>query len=230
MAQRIDTWIFDLDNTLYPARCNLFAQVDRRIGEYMARFLGISYDQAKVLQKQYWREHGTSLRGMMVNHACPPDDFLDYVHAIDVSAVPHSAALDAALARLPGRKLIFTNGTVAHAARVMDRLGVTRHFDHVFDIVASEYIPKPDEGVFRRFVERLHIDPAHAIMLEDMAHNLEPAHRMGMQTVWVRTEESVARHAQAGGATAHIHHQTEDLVEWLEHYLQGTLPRTSLSG
>ena len=220
MALPIDTWIFDLDNTLYPARCNLFAQVDRKIGEYMAGYLGVSYDQAKILQKQYWRQHGTSLRGMMVEHGCPPQAFLDYVHDIDVGAVPSSPALDAALARLPGRKLIFTNGTIAHAERVMARLGVRHHFEHVFDIVASDYIPKPDAGVYRRFVDRHGIDPARAVMLEDTAHNLIPAHEMGMRTVWVRTEESIARHALSGGATDHIHHQTDDVVAWLEQWLR----------
>lgn len=219
MAAAIDTWIFDLDNTLYPARCDLFAQVDRRIGEFIARYLEVSPEEARRLQKEYWRAHGTSLRGMMLRHGCPPDEFLDYVHDIDVSPVPQSAALDAALARLPGRKLVFTNGTVPHAERVMERLGVRRHFEGVFDIVASDYVPKPEIGVYRRFVELHAIEPTRAIMLDDMAHNLLPAHQLGMQTVWVRTEDSVARLEQAGGDTAHIHHQAEDVVEWLQDWL-----------
>ena len=114
-----ETWIFDLDNTLYPARCNLFTQIDRRMGEYIARLLDTDFDSAKRLQKQYFRQHGTTMRGLMTEHGIEPGEFLDYVHDIDVTVIPPSAGLEQALARLPGRKLVFTNGSVPHAERVL---------------------------------------------------------------------------------------------------------------
>lgn len=216
-----DTWVFDLDNTLYPARCNLFAQVDERIGKFMADYLKVDRVEARRLQKEYWRAHGTSLRGMMLNHGCPPEEFLHYVHDIDVSGVAPSAALDAALAQLPGRKVIFTNGTVPHAERIMARLGVAHHFDGIFDIVASDYIPKPERVVYDRMLAEHRIDPRRAIMLDDMAHNLKPAHELGMATVWVHTPESLQRHEQSGADKAHIHHETDDVVAWLQAWLDG---------
>ncbi len=222
MASSYDTWVFDLDNTLYPARCNLFAQVDERIGQFMSRYLNVDRIEARRLQKEYWRAHGTSLRGLMLVHGCPPGEFLDYVHDIDVSGVAPSAELNDALTRLPGRKVIFTNGTVPHAQRIMDRLGVSHHFDGIFDIVASDYIPKPERAVYDQMIAQHGIDPRRAIMLDDMAHNLKPAHELGMATVWVHTPESLARHQQSGSDKTHIHHETDDVVEWLQDYLAKT--------
>lgn len=214
----IDTWIFDLDNTLYPARCNLFAQIDRRIGEYIARFLGVDEAEARRLQKDYWRTHGTSLRGMMTLHACAPQEFLDYVHDIDLSVVEPSRAMDEAIAALPGRKLIFTNGTVEHARRVTERLGIAHHFEATFDIVAADYVPKPEPVIYEQLVRQHGVDPSRALMIDDMAHNLRPAHALGMRTVWVRTEESVGRF---DGDRSHIHDETEDVLGWLQAWLDG---------
>jgi putative hydrolase of the HAD superfamily len=214
----IDTWLFDLDNTLYHARYNLFDQVEVRIRAFIAQFLNISQDEAHVLQKQYWREHGTSLRGLMTLHACPPEKFIEYVHDIDVTAIPASPELDTLLANLPGRKLIFTNGSQPHAQRVMDRLGVAHHFEGIYDIAAANYIPKPTVSVYEDLVKRFAFDPRRAIMLDDMVHNLKPAHEMGMRTVWVRTDESVERHKVVGGGNDHIHHETDDLVHFLQQW------------
>jgi putative hydrolase of the HAD superfamily len=155
----------------------------------------------------------------MLLHDCPPEEFLHYVHDIDVSGVEPSAALNEALTQLPGRKVIFTNGTVPHAQRIMDRLGVAHHFDGIFDIVASAYIPKPERAVYEQMLQQHKIDPRRAIMLDDMAHNLKPAHDLGMATVWVRTPESLVRHEQSGGDKAHIHHETDDVVAWLQTWL-----------
>ena len=209
----IEAWIFDLDNTLYPASCNLFDQVDRRIGEFMVQFLHIGADEARRLQKQYFRDYGTTLRGLMTRHAVAPRRFLDYVHAIDVSPVPPSPALDAALGRLEGRKIIFTNGSEAHAENVMARLGVGRHFAGVFDIVAAAYLPKPEPAAYASLVERHRVDPRAAAMFEDLPRNLAPAAALGMTTVLVRSD---ADWAQAGADGDHIHHVTDDLVAWLE--------------
>lgn len=207
-----DVWLFDLDNTLYPARCNLFAQVDRRIGLFIQERLGLEAAAARELQKRYFRDHGTTLRGLMLHHGIDPGVFLDFVHEIDVEPVPPSPALDAALSSLPGRKLVFTNGSVAHAARVMARLGIARHFEGVFDIVAAGYIPKPEPATYLKLIEAHGIDPARAAMIEDLPRNLRPAAALGMTTVLVLTGEEWAMTDAAGD---HIHHVTDDLVGWL---------------
>lgn len=208
-----EAWIFDLDNTLYPAKSNLFAQVDVRIRDYVANHLGIDAAAAYRLQKQYFREHGTTMRGMMHHHGMDPGPFLDYVHDIDVSPVPPSPRLALALERLKGRKLIFTNGSVGHAERVTARLGVGHCFETVFDIVASGYVPKPDPGIYAELVRRHGLRPDRTVMVEDLARNLEPAAAMGMTTVWVRTDCQVGREGSGGD---HVHHVIDDLAEWLD--------------
>ena len=212
-AHEPDVWLFDLDNTLYPARCNLFAQIDVRIGRYIADLLKVDPEEARRVQKEYWREHGTSMRGMMTLHGVDPKQYLDYVHDIDYSPVEASPALDAALKKLPGRKIIFTAGDVPHAERVMERLGVAHHFEAIFDIVAGDYWPKPHKQIYEKLVLKHAVDPMRACMADDIAINLKPASEMGMRTVWVRHEESVKRAADLD--LDHIHHQTEDLAEWL---------------
>jgi putative hydrolase of the HAD superfamily len=211
-VDHVTAWIFDLDNTLYPARCNLFAQVDRRIGLFIESLLGLDRAAARELQKRYFREHGTTLRGLMTQHGVDPQTFLDFVHAIDVAPVEPSPALDAALAALPGRKFIFTNASVAHADRVTARLGVGHHFAGVFDIVAANYRPKPDPATYRALIARHGIDPLRAAMIEDLPRNLHPAAALGMTTVLVLTGEEWAKMDDAGD---HIHHVTDDLVGWL---------------
>lgn len=206
-------WVFDLDNTLYPAACNLFAQVDRRIGAFIADRFGISTDEARARQKRFFRDYGTTLRGLMTEHDVDPIAYMDYVHDIDVSGVEPSAVLAGALERLPGRKVIYTNGSVRHAENVAGRLGILGHFDAVFDIRAADYVPKPDPRPYATLVERYGIDPAGACMVEDIARNLAPAHALGMTTVWVRGEQE---HERAGvGAGVHIDHVVDDLPNWL---------------
>lgn len=207
-----DVWLFDLDNTLYPSRCNLFAQIDVRIGRYIADRLKVDLEEARRVQKQYWREHGTSMRGLMTLHGVDPRHMLAYVHDIDYSPVQAAPALDASLAALPGRKLIFTAGDVPHAERVMERLGVAHHFEAIFDIEAGDYWPKPHQAIYDKLVLKHGVDPKRAAMADDISANLKPAGAMGMRTVWIRTEESVKR---AGVDLDHIHHQTDDLASWL---------------
>lgn len=213
-----DFWLFDLDNTLYPARCDLFAQTDRRMGNYISRLLDLHYDDAKRMQKEFWRKYGTTLRGLMTEHGISPTEFLDYVHDIDYSPVIPSPALDSALGRLAGRKIVFTNGTVRHAECVLERLGVAHHFEAIYDIVAADYVPKPEASIYRDVVQRFGVLPARAVMLDDIAANLKPAADLGMRTVWIRTPESVQR--VVGQTLDHIHHQADDLVEWLDEWLE----------
>lgn len=209
----IEDWIFDLDNTLYPASCRLFDQVDRRIGAFIAQRFQLDPVEARSLQKRYFRDYGTTLNGLMQRHDVDPHEFLDYVHEIDVAPVEASAKLQAALARLPGRKLIYTNGSVAHAERVMARLGVRDAFAGIFDIVASEFVPKPKPASYAKLIADHAIRPARAALIEDLPQNLLPAAELGMVTVLVRTDSDWA---QEGADGAHIHHATDDLPLWLE--------------
>lgn len=208
----LDAWVFDLDNTLYCASTNLFGQIDVRMKSFITDFLSLHPDEAFRLQKQYFREYGTTLRGLMDRHNVNPRAFLDHVHDIDISVVEPNPALDQALENLPGRKIIFTNADTGHAERVMDRLGVSRHFEGIFDIVASNFVPKPEPVVYQALVERYDLTPESCIMFEDMARNLIPAADMGMTTVWVRTDNDWGQESSDGD---HVHHATHDLTGWL---------------
>ena len=210
--QSIDTWIFDLDNTLYPASSRLFDQVDRRITEYIMQALDLEWDDAHKKQKLFFHEYGTSLSGMMEVHNIPANEYLEYVHNIDLSPLAPSPALNQALEQLPGRKVIFTNGSTAHAKNVTEKLGITHHFDATFDIVDCEFTPKPDLIVYEKMLSTLSINPKSAVMIEDMARNLVPAAALGITTVWVRTEEAWAVEGAGGD---HIEHIVDDLTEWL---------------
>lgn len=209
-----ETWVFDLDNTLYSGVHGLFEQIDVRMKAYLARFLGIGEDEAYRVQKSYFKAHGTTLRGMMLNHAMDPAPYLDFVHDIDISAIPAAPELDAQLSRLSGRKIIFTNADLPHAERVLNRLGITDHFDAVFDIHEAGFIPKPEPEVYDTLVSRFAITPARAVMVEDVARNLAPAAALGMATVWVKpvTECPVSKELPTG---PHVDFETDDLVAWL---------------
>jgi putative hydrolase of the HAD superfamily len=207
-----EVWLFDLDNTLYPASCRLFDQVDRNITNYICEHLGLEWDDAYRVQKSFFHKHGTTMRGLMSEHGTDPGHFLDYVHDIDLTPVDANPALEQALARLPGRKIIFTNGSVDHADNVMNKLGVRHHFEAVFDIVASDYRPKPEPAVYDKLVAEHGISAPKSVMVEDMARNLKPAHDMGMTCVWVRTE---TKWGQESSEDEHVHLAVDDLTEWL---------------
>ena len=157
----IDTWVFDLDNTLYPHHVNLWQQVDARIGEFVSAWLKISAEQARAIQKDYYRRYGTTMRGMMTEHGVRADDYLAYVHKIDHSPLEPNPAMGAAIARLPGRKLILTNGSTDHAGAVLARLGIGEHFEAVFDIIAAELEPKPAPQTYQKFLRHHGVDPAN---------------------------------------------------------------------
>lgn len=212
----VDAWVFDLDNTLYPASSSLFPQIDVRMRQFIADALKLSLDDAFALQKRYYREYGTTLRGLMLSHGVEPAEFLAYVHDIDCTVLSPAPQLDAALDRLAGRKVIFTNGSERHALNVLDRLGLTRHFDGIFDIKAADYIPKPNAESYRRMAARHGIAATRAAMFEDIARNLLPAAAAGMITVWVREEGHTHWSGDAGSDLTHIHHITADLTGWLD--------------
>jgi putative hydrolase of the HAD superfamily len=216
----VETWVFDLDNTLYPHHINLWAQVDDRIRDYIAGFLNIPHDEAFRLQKDYYKRYGTSMRGLMTEHGMKPDDFLDFVHQVDHSPLEPNPALGAALERLRGRKLILTNGTRRHADAVLARLGLGGHFEDVFDIIAAELEPKPSALTYDRFLAAHGVDAGKAAMFEDLARNLAVPHALGMTTVLVvpeATREIFREDWELTGRDApHVDHVTDNLVRFLE--------------
>ena len=208
----VDVWVFDLDNTLYPERCNLFKQVERRIGEYVARVVGVGLEEARRLQKEHFRQYGTTMNGLMIEHGIDPRHFLGYVHDIDYAPIGPDPALAAALERLPGPKFIFTNASDAHAEAVLDRIGIRGHFDGIHDIIASGYAPKPKDTFYDGFLARFGVAPRNAALFEDMAKNLAPAHARGMTTVLIETDNPYCMEGHDG---QHVQHRTRDIAAWL---------------
>jgi putative hydrolase of the HAD superfamily len=216
---KVETWVFDLDNTLYPHHLNLWHQVDERIRDYIVGFLKISRDEAFRLQKDYYLRYGTTMRGLMEEHGLEPDEYLELVHQIDHSPLTPNPALGAAIAGLNGRKLILTNGTRKHADSVLARLEIGHHFEDVFDIRAAALEPKPRPQVYERFLSRHGVDPDRAAIFEDLARNLEVPHALGMTTVLVVPAGAgvVLREdwELAGRDAPHVDHVTDDLAGFL---------------
>ena len=216
----VETWVFDLDNTLYPHHLNLWQQVDERIRDYVAQYLRVTKEEAFHLQKNYYRRYGTTMRGMMTEHGMKPDDYLEFVHQIDHSPLEANPALGAALEKLPGRKLILTNGTRKHADAVMQKLKIHQHFEDVFDIAAADLDPKPLPQVYQRFLARHDVDAAKSAMFEDLARNLETPHALGMTTVLVVPEgqREIFREAWEleGRDAPYVDHLTDNLTGFLE--------------
>ena len=216
----IDSWVFDLDNTLYPHHVNLWQQVDARIGEFVSSWLNITREEARTLQKDYYKRFGTTMRGMMTLHGVRADDYLAYVHEIDHSPLEPNPAMGEAIAKLPGRKLILTNGSVDHVDAVLARLGIASHFEGVFDIIAAELTPKPAPETYQKFLSLHAVDPTRAAMFEDLARNLVVPHDLGMTTVLVvpdGTKEVVREDWELEGrGDPHVDHVTDDLTGFLQ--------------
>jgi len=215
----VETWVFDLDNTLYSHHLNLWQQVDERIRDYIANFLKVTHDEAFRVQKDYYKRYGTSMRGLMTEHGMSPDAFLEYVHEIDHSPLEPDPMLGAAIEALPGRKLILTNGTRKHADAVIRRLAIDHHFEDVFDIVAADLEPKPKRSVYDRFLKKHGVEPSRAAMFEDLARNLDVPHTLGMTTVLVvpdNTREVFRESWEMEGRDApHVDHVTDSLATFL---------------
>jgi len=208
----IQTWIFDLDNTLYPASCRLFEQVQRRMNDYICERLEVTLEEAAELRRTYFREHGTTMNGLMRVHNIDPHEFLAFVHEVDLACVPPDPALVSALAQLEGLKIVHTNGSVRHAERLLDHLSLSSAFSGIIDIVAADFEPKPALAGYRLLLKRYAVRPETALMVEDMARNLAPAAELGMTTAWLRTSVDWAG---ADSDRDYIHHVVDDLAGFL---------------
>ena len=215
---RVDTWIFDLDNTLYPHEAKVWPQVGERITLYVMNMFGLDGESAQALQKHYYHTYGTTLRGLMQEHGVDAEDFLDFVHDIDHSAIELNPLLGDAIERLPGRKLILTNGSRRHAENVAMALGIYGHFEDVFDIVAAGYTPKPERRAYELFLDRHGVEPTRSALFEDIAKNLVVPHDLGMRTVLVipKTPDPFRDAFEQEAVEApHIDHVTSDLTGFL---------------
>jgi putative hydrolase of the HAD superfamily len=213
----IRDWVFDLDNCLYPASTGLFELIDERMGAYIQRLLDCDAGEARRVQKAHFHAHGTTLAGLMQSHDVDPRHFLDDVHAIPLDRVSADLRLSVALSRLPGRRLVFTNGDAPYARRVLEAIGVHSQFDEVHDIHASGLRPKPDPHGYELLCARFAIDPSHAVLVDDMAANLKPAKALGMTTVWVDNGSERGNH---GADERFIDHRIGDVADWLESILE----------
>ncbi|SNS51195.1 putative hydrolase of the HAD superfamily [Sphingomonas laterariae] len=215
----VDCWIFDLDNTLYPASADLFGRIDVKMGLFIQNLLGVDAQEARRIQKSYFVEHGTTLNGLMAAHGIEPREFLDFVHDIEMDALAEDRRLVEAVARLPGRKLIFTNGDEAYARRVLGRLGLSHSFEAVHDIHACAYQPKPHPASYDAMCRALDVRPQTALFVEDMARNLRPAKALGMKTVWVNNGSDHGAHEHHPDF---IDYEIAEVGEWLEQILGTT--------
>jgi putative hydrolase of the HAD superfamily len=218
-----EDWVFDLDNTLYPAECDLFAQIDVRMTQFVGQYLGLDPVAAKQMQKHYYKTYGTTLNGLMREHGMPASAFLDYVHDLDYTPVLEAPALRAAIQALPGRKIVFTNGSRGHAERTLKALGLSDLFHDLFDIEATGFHPKPRREAFDALIEAHLVTPHTSVMVEDLSRNLETAHQLGFSTVlvwswkdWSHEPEGARPAGPADETPDHVHHATADLTGFLE--------------
>jgi len=214
ISKKINTWVFDLDNTLYSADSGIFQQVHKLMGKFIVDHLGVNIQEAKDMQQKYYKQHGTTLRGLMDNHGVDPDLFLDSVHNLDYSIVSPNIKLNRALSNLKGRKIIFTNANKKHVNDVLKRLEITDMFDEIFDIKMANYIPKPDIEPYKAIIKKFNIRPESTIMFDDIAKNLVPASKIGFATVWIDVgyenfSDDIA------SSKKYLDHQTKDLPNWL---------------
>ena len=209
----IKYWIFDLDNTLYSGKTKVFEQVDKKMSEYISKKLNVSTAEAKEIQKNYFHEYNTTLNGMIKNHKIDADEFLEFVHNIDIDFLKKDLILGEELKKLDGKKIIFTNGSRKHALNVTKRIGIDHYFDDIFDIIDSEFVPKPAIQPYKKLVEKHKIDPKLCGFVEDIARNLKPAYEMGMKTVWIENDEPWAKKFSDGDF---IDFKTNNLSEFLK--------------
>ena len=209
----IKCWIFDLDNTLYSGKTKVFEQVDKRMSKYISNKLNISVEEAKKMQKNYFHKYNTTLNGMIKNHKIDPNEFLEFVHDINIDFLQKDPALAKEIEKLNGKKIIFTNGSRKHAINVTKQIGIDQLFDDIFDIVDAEFIPKPSLEPYKKLVKKHKIDPKLCVLVEDIARNLKPAYEMGMKTVWIENDEPWA---SKFSDNEFVNYRTNNLSEFLK--------------
>ena len=209
----IKFWIFDLDNTLYAGKTRVFEQISKRISKYISEKLNVSIEEAKKIQKNYFYEYNTTLNGMIKNHKIDANEFLEFVHNINIDFLKKDSKLKEELKQLEGKKFIFTNGSRKHALNIIQRIGIDQSFDGIFDIVDSDFIPKPAIEPNKKLVEKHTIDPNLCVLVEDIARNLKPAYEMGMKTVWIENDEPWAAKFSDSNF---INYKINDLSEFLK--------------
>jgi len=216
--RHIGVWVFDLDNTLYPADSGLFAQIETRMTLFVQRYLGLDRDEARRVQKAYYRDHGTTLGGLMHLHGLNPEDYLAFVHDIDLTGVEADARLAHAISSLPGRRFVFTNGCRHHAGRVLDRRALSHFFEDCWDIRTVSFCPKPDPNSYREVLAAVGAAPAQTAFFDDIPRNLVPAHELGCTTVLISNDSVWSKQGpdQPKVRSEHIDYETDDLCGFLE--------------
>ena len=213
IPEQVDSWVFDLDNTLYAVTPEMSLEINQLMSGFISGFLGVDGEEARRIQKAYFRQYGLTVRGLILNHELDPQDYMDHMSQMDLSQIGPDPRLARAIERLDGRKVIYTNAFGSHTETVLERLGMRDHFDVVHDIETADFLPKPHIDAYHDLCSRYDIDPSRSVMVEDTPHNLEPAAELGMTTVWIKTRVDWA---QGGDGAAYIHHVIDDLAAWLE--------------
>ena len=212
-TQEVETWIFDLDNTLYPVTKRLLAHIDEHMGSFVAKYLGISRKDAHQVQKSYFKKYGLTLRGLMLNDGLDPARYFEEMGPMDLDEVEPNPELGEYIGSLKGRKIIYTNASARHTELVLNQMKFKKNtFEAIFDIQAANYVPKPAIESYSLLCKTYSIDPTRAAMIDDIARNLEPAAQLGMMTVWKKTNAEWSKNIEA---ESHIDHVVDDLKDWL---------------
>jgi len=215
--RHVKSWIFDLDNTLYCADSGIFAQIEARMTDYVMAFLKLPREAAYARQKELYRQYGTTLNGLMREHGALPEDYLHYVHDIDLASLQPDGGLVDILEKLPGRRFVFTNGCRDHAGRILERLGMTGLFDEVWDIRTMGFQPKPQIEAYHCVVAAAGVACEQAAMFDDLPANLVPARALGMTTIWLKSDAPWGKHGpMMEVAPGDIDHQTDNLSQFLQ--------------
>ena len=212
---KIKYWLFDLDNTLYSGQTKVFDQIDKKMSSFISKKLNISLEEAKKIQKDYFHKYSTTLTGMIKHHKIDANEFLEFVHDVNLDFLKQDKGLENELSKIKGKKIIFTNGSKAHVENVTKKIGIDKLFDEVFDIVESNFIPKPSMEAYKMLIEKYKIEPQYCILVEDIARNLKPAYELGMKTVWIKNDEPWAAEFSN---ESFINYRTENLTNFLKEF------------
>ena len=220
--EKINTWIFDLDNTLYSADSGIFQQVHKLMGEFISNNLNMNLEEAKKLQSKYYKQHGTTLRGLMDNHGVDPDHFLAEVHKLDYSIVGPNKMLNQELDKLKGRKIIYTNANKQHVTDVLEKIELSNYFDEIFDIKMANYVPKPELKAYEQIIDLFNINASTSAMFDDIAKNLVPAKKVNFTSVWIDAGyENFSDDIEA--SKQYLDYETRDLSLFIKNVNEGKI-------